>query len=508
MITVIYSTHKDQEYNKNFKEHIEKTIGVKDYQILEYQNNKEFSLSQIYNKGISESKNNILVCCHNDIKLENNWGRRLLVDFENNSDYAIIGKAGSCYFPESGVYWEKMNETMVGQVYHHPDGQNKWLSRYSDKLPFLIPVVTIDGLFISFDKTKIKHNFDESIGKFHFYDHGFCLPNYLDGIKIGVTSSFEITHKSVGQPNSEFYESKELFVKKYKDKLPIDFKPQNVYVPELNIKPIKNIGGKVAVIIPTKNKTDLLFNCLNSFIEHCDSSLYEVFVADTGSNEEEKNKIKDYIQTNTDKIKINLIEYNYYNFAKINNNVVKNHINDDFKFILFCNNDIVLLNDVITGMLDVFKQNPKAGTVGARLHFGDNTIQHEGIVSIISNSRKTYDVTHLGLRSYYTKQSKLVKVCGNTGALLMIRKNVFEKCGYFNENYISCFEDVELNYKCLINNYENYYNGNLVAYHLESQSRNEDPKNIEKLQMDYRDNLLPFVQENMTKLNNWMIYVQ
>jgi GT2 family glycosyltransferase len=159
-------------------------------------------------------------------------------------------------------------------------------------------------------------------------------------------------------------------------------------------------------------------------------------------------------------------------------------------------------------MLDVFKQNPKAGTVGARLHFGDNTIQHEGIVSIISNSRKTYDVTHLGLRSYYTKQSKLVKVCGNTGALLMIRKNVFEKCGYFNENYISCFEDVELNYKCLINNYENYYNGNLVAYHLESQSRNEDPKNIEKLQMDYRDNLLPFVQENMTKLNNWMIYVQ
>jgi len=95
MITVIYSTHKDEEYNKNFKEHIQKTIGIKEFEILEYKNNNEFSLSQIYNKGILESKNNIIVCCHNDIKLENNWGKRLIKDFEENSDYAIIGKAGS-----------------------------------------------------------------------------------------------------------------------------------------------------------------------------------------------------------------------------------------------------------------------------------------------------------------------------------------------------------------------------------------------------------------------------
>jgi len=201
MITIIYSTHKDQEYNKIFKDTISKTIGIKDFQILEYVNMNQYSLAEIYNKGIKESIFNIIVCCHNDIKLENGWGKKLIEDFNNNPDYGIIGKAGSCYFPESGVYWERMNQTMVGQVYHHPAGQNKWLSKYSAKLPFLIPVVTIDGLFISFDKNKIKHTFDETIGKFHFYDHLFCLPNYLDGVKIGVTSSFEITHQSVGQPN-------------------------------------------------------------------------------------------------------------------------------------------------------------------------------------------------------------------------------------------------------------------------------------------------------------------
>ena len=244
MITIIYSTHKDETYNNKFKQHLLQTVGLKDIQILEYVNHNQFSLSELYNKGISESENDIVVCCHNDIKLESGWGKKLLKDFNDNPDYGIIGKAGSCYFPESGVYWERMQQTMVGQVYHHPDGQNKWLSKYSAKLPFLIPVVTIDGLFISFDKTKINHKFDETIGKFHFYDHLFCIPNYIEGIKIGVTSSFEITHQSVGQPNQEFWETKDKFIEKWGHILPLDLKPEKLFIPEIKENPIKNIGFK------------------------------------------------------------------------------------------------------------------------------------------------------------------------------------------------------------------------------------------------------------------------
>ena len=157
MITIIYSTHKDKNYNNKFKEHLSQTVGLKDVQILEFENHNQYSLSQVYNSGITESIYDIVVCCHNDIKLEKNWGKKLLEDFSINPEYGIIGKAGSCYFPESGVYWEKMHQTMVGQVYHHPEGQKKWINRYSVKLPYLTPVVTIDGLFISFDKTKIKY---------------------------------------------------------------------------------------------------------------------------------------------------------------------------------------------------------------------------------------------------------------------------------------------------------------------------------------------------------------
>jgi len=500
MITIIYSTHKDSEYNNKFRQHLLQTVGLKDIQILEYVNHNQFSLSELYNKGIDESIYDIVVCCHNDIKLEKNWGKSLIEDFSNNPEFGVIGKAGSCYFPESGIYWEKMNQTMVGQVYHHPEGRKKWVNNYSTKLPHLVPVVTIDGLFISFDKTKIKHNFDETIGKFHFYDHLFCLPNYLDGVKIGVTSSFEITHQSVGQPNQEFWESKDKFLEKWGHELPLDLKPTKVYIPEIKEKPLKNIG-KVAIIIPTKGKVNLLFDCVSSFYEHSNKDLFDIFIADTGSSESEKEWIKDKILPFGN---IKLLEYDYYNFAKINNDVVKNHVTKDYEFILFCNNDIKILNNVVYGMLKTFKDNPRTGTVGCRLHFEDNTVQHDGIVTFLDKNH-SFQVSHLNLRSYYSYTLSTKKIVGSTGALLMIRKSVFEKCEYFNENYVSCFEDVELNLKCLLLGYDNYYDGSLVSYHYESQTRMEDSENMNKLIQDYQKNLLPFVVKHFDKLKSHVI---
>lgn len=502
MITIVYSTHRDSLYNAKFKQHLIQSVGLKDVQILEYQNNNEFSLSQIYNRGISESLHNIVVCLHNDVRLETGWGKKLLSDFQKNSEYAILGKAGTCYFPESGVYWEKMHTTMVGQVYHHPEGQNKWLSKYSAKLPEVIPVVSLDGLFIAFDKTKIKHHFDETIGKFHFYDHPFCLSNFLDGVKIGVVTSFDITHQSVGKPNEEFWLSKEVFLEKFKDKLPIDLKPTKIFTPEVIERPIKNVG-KVAVIIPTKNKLDLLFNCLDSYIENCNTNMFDIFIADTGSEDSEKELIKNYMLEKSSVVKINLIEYDYYNFSKINNDVVKNYIGPEYEFILFSNNDIKLLNNVIYEMLKIFKTKTNVGTVGARLHFADNTIQHDGMVMFVKNSR--LEVSHFGLSSYYNFKTDVHEIIGNTGALVMIRKEIFKKIGMFNENYISCFEDVELNLRCILSNLKNYFCGKCVAYHYESQTRNDDDEKIQKLQQDYNEHLLPFVRENFQKLQSHIL---
>jgi GT2 family glycosyltransferase len=473
MITIIYSTHKDKEYNDKFKTHLINSVGLDNVQILEYQNNNQYSLAQVYNSGITESIYDIVVCCHNDIRLEKGWGTKLLEDYKN--------------FPEFGI---------IGQIWHHPPGQNKWINNYSVKLPFVVPVVTIDGLFISFDKNKIKHRFDETIGKFHFYDHCFCLPNYMDDVKIGVTSSFEIIHESIGKPNTEFYETKIKFLEKYKSILPLDLKPSFIYGTKEKVEYNKKLG-KVAVVIPTKSNLDLLFQCINSFYEFSDSRFYDFFVADTGSSEEEKQEIRKFIQDKN----IKFIEYNYYNFAKINNDVVTNHIGKDYQYVLFCNNDIKLMSDVVGGMLNVFKNKPRVGTVGCRLHYGDNTIQHDGILLYLKTSTNEIFTTHQNKLAYY-KFTKDVSTCiGNTAGLMMININTFKQIGMFNEMYNECFEDVELNLNLCIRGLENYFLGTHCAYHFESKTR-EIEKSQTTMMDDYNGILIPFLQKNLQKLKN------
>ena len=172
--------------------------------------------------------------------------------------------------------------------------------------------------------------------------------------------------------------------------------PEKLYIPEIKEKPIKNVG-KVAVIIPTKGKVKMLYDCVKSFYDYCNSNLFDIFIADTGSTDDEKNWIRENILKLGN---IKLIEYDYYNFAKINNDVVKNHINDTYEFLLFCNNDIKILNNIIYGMINDFKQTPKLGTLGCRLHYEDNRIQHTGIITFF-NKEKKFIITHKNVENYY-----------------------------------------------------------------------------------------------------------
>jgi PDZ domain-containing secreted protein len=148
MITIVYSTHKDETYNNKFRQHLLQTVGLKNVQILEYVNHNQFSLTELYNRGIRESINNIIVCVHNDVKIENNWGKKLLEDYSNNPEFGIIGIAGTTDMI-NGQWWT-LKESMTGIVSHKHEGK-KWTSSYSKPLNKPEEVVLIDGLFMCFD---------------------------------------------------------------------------------------------------------------------------------------------------------------------------------------------------------------------------------------------------------------------------------------------------------------------------------------------------------------------
>ena len=217
MITVGFST---REVDEKFVDHIKKTCGPKNIEIIPFENKGTHSLTEAYNIILEKSTNDIVVLCHDDIYFDKKgWGNKIVKHFEKNPEYGILGVAGSVELPKSAKWWENPSK-MRGIVNHEHEGR-KWESKYSNSQGNkLDEVVLVDGLFIGLKKDRIKKPFNEEIKGFHFYDVSFSFENFLENVKIGVMYDVRITHKSIGQTNEEWENNREKISFKYKDSLP------------------------------------------------------------------------------------------------------------------------------------------------------------------------------------------------------------------------------------------------------------------------------------------------
>lgn len=217
-LSVVISTRKIDD---KYLEHVSKMFSHPKTQILIYENEGEYSLPQLYNKGLEDSSNDIVVFMHDDLILEtNNITPKIIKIFESNPDYGIIGLAGTDNLI-SGTWW-KDRTSMYGVVGHEHQGKRhvNHYSResFSDKLK---EVVVIDGLFMMVHKKRIKHNFNEEFQGFHFYDLPICVENFMDGVKIGITTKIRVTHKSIGMVNKQWEKNKLFFEALYEKNFPL-----------------------------------------------------------------------------------------------------------------------------------------------------------------------------------------------------------------------------------------------------------------------------------------------
>lgn len=130
----------------------------------------------------------------------------------------------------------------------------------------------------------------------------------------------------------------------------------------------------------------------------------------------------------------------------------------------------VLVNDAISRLVAVYQQHGTAcGTLGCRLHYENNAVQHAGIQLLAEGG--ALRLTHRGIGTFADFAQIERGTLGNTGAFLMIRRDLFEQMGGFDEGYRDCYQDVALNLECILAGHENFFDGSAVAYHYESQTR-------------------------------------
>lgn len=353
MISVVFSTRKD---NQEHIEHIKNTSGVKNIEVLQYINDGQYSLTEIYNKGLNESKNNIVIFLHDDIIIETkNWGNKILNHYRKNTSYGIIGKAGTKYLPKSGLWWDVGMTEVVGQVYHKHNGK-KWLSQYSEGFGNKIEeTIIVDGLFFAVNKEIIKSNFDENIKGFHFYEIDFCYQNFLNGVKVGVITDISVTHLSIGQTNKQWDDNRLQFVEKFQNTLP-QIIPYNY-----SFNKIKKDEPLVSILMPIYNYGNRINQTLKSIFNQ-DYTNYEIILVDDGStNEYVKLKLKQLEKV--DRIKVIYKENGGPSSAR----------NEAFKhskgeYILPLDSDDMILPGYLKTCVNILKNNKNISPVYCDTH--------------------------------------------------------------------------------------------------------------------------------------------
>jgi len=242
---------------------------------------------------------------------------------------------------------------------------------------------------------------------------------------------------------------------------------------------------KISVIIPVRDRVDLLARCLESLTSKTSYAPYEIVVVDNDSQSEEARAYFSHF-------KHRLLRYRGpFNYSAVNNFAVEQ---TDSPWLLFLNNDTEVIDgDWLTTMAE-HVQRPEVGAVGPRLLYPDDTVQHAGIVVGVGGIAEH---AFRGSPAEAPGVCRQLQVTRNyssvTGACLLTRRDVFDEVGGFDEERLPVtFNDVDLCLKMRRAGYLIVYTPFAKLYHHESGTRR---RTIEPLETEVMRERWPEVLE-------------
>ncbi|HEV2404900.1 MAG TPA: glycosyltransferase family 2 protein, partial [Ktedonobacterales bacterium] len=226
---------------------------------------------------------------------------------------------------------------------------------------------------------------------------------------------------------------------------------------------------RVSIIIPTKDHVRVLRRCLDSIFAHSAYEPYEIILVDTGSVQAATHA---YYATLRENDRVKFVEYaGAFNYSRACN-VGARHATGDS--LLFLNNDVEALDDDWLEELVRWSNLPQIGIVGAKLLYPHRTIQHAGVLIGASGlagnlyyGAPEHGTSTLGSVDWYRNCSAV------TGALHMMRREVFDAVGGYDESYDISYSDVAICVEAIRRGYRVLYDPFVCLLHYESQSRTD-----------------------------------
>ncbi len=238
----------------------------------------------------------------------------------------------------------------------------------------------------------------------------------------------------------------------------------------------------VTIIIPTKDKVELLKKCISSIWELTSYPDYELLIVD---NLSERKETKDFFK----KIKEKggkIISYPYpFNFSAMMNEAVKKAKGE---IVCLLNNDTEIADENWLEEMVSLLELPKVGAVGAKLLWKNGLVQHGGvIVGVHKLADHVGNHWHETEPGYMNRNLLVQQWSAVTAACMLTYKDLFIKQGGFDGlRFPISFNDVDFCLRLREKGYKILWTPFVKIYHHESATRgkNEDKDIIDKMRSE------------------------
>jgi len=241
----------------------------------------------------------------------------------------------------------------------------------------------------------------------------------------------------------------------------------------------------VTIVVPTRDKVELLRACLDSVIEKTAYSAYEIIIVDNGSSDPATFAYFDEVRSRAD---VRIIRSDApYNFSALNNLAARQAKGS---FLLLLNNDTEVISpDWLTEMMR-YACREDVGAVGGKLLYDDGSIQHAGvIVGMGEAAGHAHRYLAPDDPGYFLQAHVAHFVSAVTAACLLVRLDKYRAVGGLDEEGLAiAYNDVDLCLKLERAGWRNVYTPHATLYHHESKSRGNDlsPQHVDRYMRELR----------------------
>ena len=228
----------------------------------------------------------------------------------------------------------------------------------------------------------------------------------------------------------------------------------------------------VSVIIPTRDRLELLQACLASIEKQAPGCALELVIADNGSREPATLAFLEAFAANSSSRQRQVVVRvpGPFNYSAINNRATEQCRGS---VLLLLNNDVEFLRPGWGQQLASNALRPGIGCVGAQLLYPDRTIQHAGVILGVGGlAGHAHQDLAAGQAGYNRRLGLSQEVSAVTAACLAISRQHWQQLGGLDEDQLAVnYNDVDLCLRAGQLGLKNLYLPQVLALHHESKSR-------------------------------------